>query len=65
MIPNTTPLVKPTVAIVVLLLVHVPPGVASVSVAVCPAQIPVLPVIEPGSGVTVMIFAVAQPVGSV
>ena len=50
--PNTIPVEEPTVAIAVLLLLHVPPGVASANVIDCPWQTPDEPVIEEGSGLT-------------
>jgi hypothetical protein len=50
--PVTTPFEVPTVAIEVLLLVHVPPP-ASVKLVVEPVQAEVVPVIEPGNGLTV------------
>jgi hypothetical protein len=50
--PVTTPEV-PTVATAVLLLLHVPPGVASVNEVVEPAQTDVVPVIAPTEPPTV------------
>ena len=51
--PFTMPVVSPTVAFVVLLLVHVPPPMPSVSEVVAPTQILVIPIMGPGAGVTV------------
>lgn len=53
--PVTTPVVKPTVAIVGLPEDHVPPIPESASVIVCPAQTPDIPVI---AGADVTIFTV-------
>ena len=52
--PVTTPEPLPTVAIVVLLLVHVPPPVASLNVVVKPTHTDVIPVIVAGRGFTVI-----------
>lgn len=61
-IPVTIP-VLPTVAMPVLLLLHVPPTVASLSVVVDPAQTLNVPVIDATAVFTVIIFvAVPQPV---
>ena len=51
--PVTTPVVEPTVATPVLLLVQMPPEVASVKVDVEPTQTEVNPDITAGSGLTV------------
>ena len=54
--PVATPLTTPvalTVAMAVLLLLHAPPAVASLSVVVPPTHNVVVPVITAGSGVTV------------
>lgn len=51
--PFTVPVNDPTVAIVVLLLLHVPPGVASLSVMLPPVPTVVVPVTGPGTGFTV------------
>jgi hypothetical protein len=50
------------VATAVLLLVQKPPGAELVNELVLPRQIPVMPVIPPGSGVTVTTIEAAQPV---
>lgn len=52
------PEVVPTVATVVLLLAQVPPGMPFDSVVVVPTQIPVVPLITVGAGVTVMVVVV-------
>ena len=56
--PVTTPVDEPTDAIAGLLLLHVPPGVASDKVVVKPKQIFVIPVIGLG-GVTTFTVVVA------
>ena len=58
--PLTTPLV-PTVATEVLLLLHVPPAVALLSVVVLPAVSVAVPVMVPadGNGLTVITLAAA------
>jgi hypothetical protein len=53
--PLTTPVPPPTVAIAVLLLVHVPPAGAEVSVVEDPTHIAADPEIADGSGFTVNI----------
>jgi len=58
--PVTIPEV-PTVAIAVLPLTHVPPGVASVSVTVEPTHTNAVPPIEAGVAFTVIVFIVRQP----
>lgn len=62
--PLTTPEPNPTDATVVLPLVHVPPP-ASLSVVERPAQTEVIPVMAVGSGFTVTVVVMIQPVGSV
>lgn len=52
--PVTKPLDEPTEAINGLLLLHVPPGVAQVSVEVPPGAIIVVPKIDAGAGFTVI-----------
>ena len=52
------------VATALLLLVHVPPPVTSISVVVKPIHTLAVPVMAPGMGFTVMVFVVLQPVGS-
>jgi hypothetical protein len=51
--PTRTPVDEPIAATAVLLLVHTPPGVASLSVVVVPAQIVVVPVIGDATALTV------------
>ena len=57
------PVVEPTVATAVLLLLHMPPGVTSLSVVEKPGQTLVVPVIDAGFGFTVTGETVLQPVG--
>lgn len=52
----------PTVAIAVLLLVHVPPDVALVSVAVCPVQITEAPAIALIAAFMLTVAVLLQPV---
>lgn len=52
--PVTTPVVDAAVAIEVLLLIHVPPLVASVRVVALPAQTLKVPAIAAGAGFTVI-----------
>lgn len=59
--PVTIPEDTPTVAIDVLLLVQVPPGVASVSVLVPPIDVVAVPLIAAGAGETVMSFVAVHP----
>jgi hypothetical protein len=54
--PVTTPVNEPTVATPVLLLDHVPPPVALLSVAEVPVQIEVGPVITAGAAMTVIVL---------
>ena len=61
----TIPVSDPTVAIPPLLLVHTPPGVAEVKVAVWPKHTTDGPVIAEGAAVTVTSFPSAQPDGNV
>ena len=63
--PVTVPVVEPTVAIVALLLLHVPPVFGSLKVVVRPTQVLAVPVIAEGTGVTVITLVVMQPVLSV
>ena len=60
--PVTTLLVEPIVAIDVLLLLHVPPVVPSLSVVVVPAHIENTPNITEGTLVTVTFVVARQPV---
>jgi len=63
--PVTTPVSEPTLALSVLLLLHVPPAGVEFNVAVLPAQIGVLVIVE-GLGFTVKTNGATftQPVGS-
>lgn len=60
--PERIPLAEPIVAWAVLLLLHVPPPVASVSVEVNPKQIAVVPLIAPGAVFTVSVVVATQPI---
>ncbi len=60
--PDTTPPVDVTVATAVLLLLHVPPEVASLNVTVDPTHTFALPVIAAGNGLTVNTADAAHPV---
>ena len=60
--PLTMPVERPIVAVVVALLVHVPPVVTSPNVMVVPAHRLELPVIAAGEAVTVIGFVTVQPV---
>jgi hypothetical protein len=59
--PVTTPVVKPTVAIPVALLLHVPPP-ASLNVVVNPEHTVSVPSIAVGNGFTVTTAVMIQPV---
>lgn len=65
-VPAVTPVIAPVAASAVategVLLPHVPPGVASVSVTVEPGHTCKLPPIADGSGSTVRIAVLMQPV---
>jgi hypothetical protein len=61
-IPVTTPVVTPTVAIALVLELHVPPVTAFVNVEVEPLHIFVEPAIDEGRGNTVTIAILLQPV---
>ena len=63
--PLTLPVAEPIVAIVASLLLHEPLEVVSVSVVVNPSHTEVVPPIEAGSGLTVIVVVAAQPVASV
>ena len=63
--PVTIPLPKPTVATVVLPLVHVPVVTASLSAMVNPVHTVESPVIAAGRRLTVTVFNAVQPVASV
>jgi hypothetical protein len=60
--PVTTPVPAPTVALDVLLLVHVPPPGLLLSVVVLPTHTAAVPLIDDGAVVTETIFVAAQPV---
>jgi hypothetical protein len=51
--PPAMPVELPMVAILTLLLLHTPPGAASVKVVVCPTQTCVLPLMGDGPELTV------------
>ena len=59
--PVTTPLLLFTVAVPVAALLHVPPPVVVVSVAVPPTHTAAIPLIAAGTAYTVTIFTDAQP----
>jgi hypothetical protein len=61
-LPVTIPVVAPTEAIPGPALLHVPPGVRSVSGALCPTHTLTSPAIGNGSGLTVTSLTAAQPV---
>jgi hypothetical protein len=63
--PVTTPVPVPTIATAVLLLLHVPPPDASLSVVVKPGQTTVVPVIGETVAFTVTVVTFEHPVGSV
>ena len=60
-LPVNVPLLKPIVPTAILLLLHVPPVVASFKVVVVPAHIVVLPVIPAGDGFTVIVVPIEHP----
>lgn len=60
--PVATPEVRPIVAVAVLLLCQVPPVGNPISAVVPPSHIASVPIIDPGKGLTVMIFVARQPV---
>ena len=64
-IPEISPDVLPAIAIAVLLLVHVPPVLASLSVIFCPAHTFEGPVIDNGAELMVIVVADLQPAGDV
>jgi len=64
-VPVTTPVVGFTEAMELLLLLHVPPGVRSLSVVVRPKQTTGVPSIGVGLGLTVNISVAIQPNGEV
>lgn len=59
--PVTNPEELPIVAIVVVPLVQLPPGLGSVRITVPPAHNAEGPVMEPGNGFTVMMAVREQP----
>src|ERR1043165_3762053 len=59
------PLVEPTVATPVLLLLHVPPELTSASVVLAPTHTVPDPVMVAGIGFTVTVWFTKQPVGRV
>jgi hypothetical protein len=59
--PVTIPVVKPTVATAVLLLVQVPPGTASLNVVEEDTPVTPIPVIGAGIGITVTAVVTLQP----
>jgi hypothetical protein len=63
--PLITPVEEPTVATAVLLLLHVPPDDAEVSVVVLPTHVTAVPVIDAGKGSTVTTVVVEHPGESV
>lgn len=62
--PTTEPVVSPIVAVAVLLLVHVPAGVALLRAVVLPTHTVAVPVMAAGSGWTVTTAVRMQPVES-
>ena len=64
-IPVRIPVVVPIVPTAVLLLLQVPPVLASPRVVVLPAHTGVVPVMAPGVGFTVIVVVVLQPPGKV
>ena len=63
--PVTNPVILPTPATVVLLLLHVPAGVASLRLIVAPAHTALLPVMFSGEENTVSVAVVIHPVESI
>ena len=63
--PLTTPVPVTTEATEALLLLHVPPALASVSVTDEPVQMPLTPLMADGRSLTVTMVVVMQPVGKV
>ncbi len=59
--PFTIPVPVPTVAIVVALLLHVPPTVAFDNAVVCPIQTTVLPVIGDNALAVTVLVAIQPP----
>ena len=63
--PVTIPVLAPALAMVVLLLLHVPPVVVLLSVVVEPIHTEDVPLIAAGNGFTVMVFVTLAPQMSV
>ena len=66
-VPGATPVTVPkasTVALAVLLLLHVPALVTSINIVVAPTHTLVTPLIDEGNGFTVKAAVVLQPVGN-
>jgi hypothetical protein len=63
--PVTIPVVEPTIATVVLLLLHVPKVVTSLNVVVSPEHTCKVPVIFAGNGFTVTTAVIIHVVGNV
>lgn len=63
--PATIPVVAPTVAVAVLLLLHVPPVVVELNVVTAPVHTVEAPDIAAGNGLTVTVAITRQPVGNV
>ena len=63
--PFTIPVVAPTVAMIRLLLVHVPPATESYNILEEPMHILFIPQIADGDGFTVKNMPILQPVGRV
>ncbi len=62
-LPVITPVVSPTVAVELLLLLQVAPAVVVDKVVVAPIHTEAVPVMAPGSGLTVTVTAALQPLG--
>ncbi len=60
--PVTMPVEEPIVAIVVVLLLHVPPAIGLLSAVVPPGHTLAVPVMAGGGGITVTVVVIAQPV---
>src|ERR1700752_3196741 len=60
--PVTIPVAEPTLPAVGLLLLHVPPVVASVRVVLPPTHTLAVPLITPGNAFTVTTVVILQPV---
>lgn len=63
--PDTTPVDAPAVATLPSPELHVPPPVASLSVVVAPGHTLNVPVMAAGTGLTVTVVVVKQPVGRI